>query len=83
MNTNILKRISAVCLILAVSAAAWACGGNGGSCGDKNKKDAAVFTTQCDGDKKADADKTGCCNKKSDDKGGCKDAGSGSKECPK
>jgi hypothetical protein len=83
MKTQLLKKISALCLVLVISGAAWACGGKGGGCGDKDKKDASVFTAQCDGSKKADSDKKGGCDKKAEGQGGCKGADSGSKECPK
>ncbi len=70
MKTQVLKKIAAVCLVLAVSAGAWACGGNkGGSCGDKDKKDTSVITSQ------AEAERLSACeNKDKDDAkgGGCK-----------
>jgi hypothetical protein len=75
MNTHILKKISAVCLVLAVSAAAWACGGNGGSCGDKNKKDTTVITSQVES-----SQLTACEGKGDSNGGGCKGSGSGTKE---
>lgn len=83
MKTQILKKITAVCLVLAISGAALACGGNGGGCGDKDKKGTATFTAQSETEKKADADKKGCCGKKAEGQEGCKKGESGSKECPK
>ena len=83
---QLVKKISAICLVLLISGAALACGGNGGGCGDKDKKDkkdVSVFTAQCEEAKKADGDKKAGCDKKAEGQGGCKGAGSGSKECPK
>lgn len=74
MKTQALKKLAAVCLVLAVSSAAWACGGNkGGSCGDKDKKDTSVITAQVEADRL-----TACENK--DKEGGCKGSDSGTKE---
>jgi hypothetical protein len=83
MKTQLLRKLSVLCLVLVIGGAAWACGGKGGGCGDKDKK-AQTQTVQCDRDKKGDCDKTNACDKKADDKGGgCKGGGSGTKDCPK
>lgn len=74
MKTNILKKISAICLVLAISGAAWACGSRGGGCGDKDKKDTTVISVQAEAEHLA-----GCANKGETKGGGC---GGGTKDCP-
>lgn len=81
MKTQLLRKLSVLCLVLVIGGAAWACGGKGGGCGDKDKKE--VKTAQCDTEKKGDCDKKAVCDKKAEDNGGCKGGGSGTKECPK
>ena len=65
MKTNILKKLSAVCLVLLISGAAWACGGRCGSCGDKDTKETAVLLTQFRAQNAEEKDQDG---------GGCKGA---------
>jgi len=75
MKTNRLKKLSAICLVLLISGAAWACGSRGGSCGDKETKETAVFMAQCSAEKNED------CDKKDQDRRGCKGAGAERKGC--
>lgn len=67
MKTHVLKKLSAICLILAISGAAWACGGKGGGCGDKDKRDTSVITAQAEAEQLS-----GCGNKGETKGGGCK-----------
>ena len=73
MKLNTLKKISAICLVLAVSAAAWACGGKGGGCGDKDRKDTTIITTH------AETEHLTAYAAKGGKGGGC---GGGTKDCP-
>ncbi len=46
MSVRTLAKVTAVCLVFAVSGTAWACGGKGSCGGDKDKKGTTAVSAQ-------------------------------------
>jgi|GEM_PF-1039245 len=90
MNAHVLKKILAVCIVLAVSGAAWACGDKGGD-KDKSSTSTVIANAQylgggCGGGTCGDKDKKDAAAFSDQAQylgGGCGGSDDGTKDCPK